>query len=139
MHPFVGEASIVPKQDPIKGHVPFAFITPKQPPATESNKQQRLPARAPDALFNEINALVRTQIGPIASLGGIIQGVGIIPKTRSGKTLRRVLRELVDHATRGEFDAAVNLPPTVEDAEAVRAAREVIREYFSSETVKAKL
>ena len=81
-------------------------------------------------LFNEVNSLVREQIGAIASLGGMIQGRGMIPKTRSGKTLRRVLRELVEHAVGGEFEKAVNVPPTVEDGEVVEVARERVREYF---------
>jgi propionyl-CoA synthetase len=73
---------------------------------------------------------VRKQVGAIASLGGIIQGKGMIPKTRSGKTLRRVLRELVENGVHGEFDKAVNVPSTVEDASAVNVAREKTREYF---------
>ena len=67
---------------------------------------------------------MRNQIGAIASLGGIIQGKGMIPKTRSGKTLRRVLRELVEHGVEGNFDKAVNIPPTVEDKAVVDVARE---------------
>lgn len=54
----------------------------------------------------------------------------MIPKTRSGKTLRRVLRELVENAVHGEFDKEVQIPATVEDAGVVEVAREKIREYF---------
>lgn len=54
----------------------------------------------------------------------------MIPKTRSGKTLRRVLRELVENGVKGDFDARVNVPPTVEDAEVVQVARGRVREYF---------
>lgn len=75
----------------MKGHLPFAFISP-------SDSSDSLPARPSQQLFKEINANVREQIGAIASLGGVIQGRGMIPKTRSGKTLRRVLRELVENA-----------------------------------------
>ena len=81
---------------------------------------------------------MREQIGAIASLGGMIQGRGMMPKTRSGKTLRRVLRELVEHAVEGRFDAEVSVPPTVEDPEVVEVARERVREYFEK-GVKAKL
>lgn len=73
---------------------------------------------------------MREQIGAIASLGGIIQGRGMIPKTRSGKTLRRVLRELVENGVQGEYNAKVGVPPTVEDAEVVEKARAVVKEYF---------
>ena len=55
----------------------------------------------------------------------------MIPKTRSGKTLRRVLRELLENAVHGDFDKEVNVPQTVEDAAVVDVAREKIREYWS--------
>jgi len=54
----------------------------------------------------------------------------MIPKTRSGKTLRRVLRELVENAVHGEFDKEVQVPATVEDASVVEVARGKIAEYF---------
>lgn len=60
----------------------------------------------------------------------------MIPKTRSGKTLRRVLRELVEKGVEGDFESAVSVPPTVEDLEVVEVARGRVREYFA---VKAKL
>jgi len=77
-----------------------------------------------------VQKLVRTQIGAIASLGGMIQGKGMIPKTRSGKTLRRVLRELVENAVHEEFDKEVQVPATVEDASVIEVSREKIRDYF---------
>jgi propionyl-CoA synthetase len=61
----------------------------------------------------------------------MIQGRGMIPKTRSGKTLRRVLRDLIENATHQEFDKEVNVPSTIEDQEAVNVAREKVREYFN--------
>lgn len=54
----------------------------------------------------------------------------MIPKTRSGKTLRRVLRELVEIGVKGDYAAEVSVPPTVEDAGVVSVARERVREYF---------
>lgn len=157
-HPAVGEASVVGIPDEMKGHLPFAFIQPKKasllssPSSSAAVKEQPLPAIPPPELFKEINDAVRSQIGAIASLGGIIQGKGMIPKTRSGKTLRRVLRELVENAVlKGDYEARVNVPPTVEDAEAVEVARARVREYFEgikeknesriepSERTKAKL
>lgn len=73
---------------------------------------------------------MRKQVGAIASLGGIVQGKGMIPKTRSGKTLRRVLRELVENGVRGEFERPVAVPSTVEDAAVVEVARAKVKEYF---------
>ena len=83
---------------------------------------------------------MREQIGAIASLGGMIQGRGMIPKTRSGKTMRRVLRELIENAVQGKFDAVVSVPPTVEDPDVIEVARGRVREYFMmKEGGKAKL
>jgi propionyl-CoA synthetase len=62
----------------------------------------------------------------------------MIPKTRSGKTLRRVLRELVENGANGEFDAAVNVPATVEDVEVVDVARGRVREYFEERARKER-
>ncbi|GLA39769.1 acyl-CoA synthetase short-chain member 3, mitochondrial [Aspergillus niger] len=131
LHPQIGEASVVGVPDPLKGHLPFAFIQPRT--ATGP-----IPAKPTAELFQEVNGLVREQIGAIASLGGMIQGRGMIPKARSGKTLRRVLRELVEHAVRGEYEAPVNVPPTVEDADVVDEARRRVREYFDRQG-RAKL
>jgi propionyl-CoA synthetase len=137
-HKGVGEASVVGIPDAMKGHLPFAFVTPAEAP----KDGEKLPATPTKELFNEINKQVREQIGSIASLGGIIQGRGMIPKTRSGKTLRRVLRELVENGTKGEFDKEVNVPPTVEDKAVVEVARERVKMFFEErekETGKAKL
>lgn len=70
----------------------------------------------------------------------------MIPKTRSGKTLRRVLRELLENAVHGEFDKELPVPATIEDAAVVDVARRQVREYFrerghkhSAIEVRAKL
>ena len=81
--------------------------------------------------MKEVQLSVREQIGAIAALGGMIQGKGMIPKTRSGKTLRRVLRELVENAVHGDFEREVQVPATVEDASVVDVARGKVREYFA--------
>jgi propionyl-CoA synthetase len=122
-HHTIAECCVVGIPDALKGHLPFAFVTL----STADHPTSAIPS---DQLFSEIQKLVRTQIGAIASLGGMIQGKGMIPKTRSGKTLRRVLRELVENAVHEEFDKEVSVPATVEDASVIEVAREKIREYF---------
>lgn len=119
-HPLVTEASVVGIPDALKGQLPFAFVGTSVSDDEVSDEQ----------LLSEIQKLVRSQVGGIATLGGMIQGKGMIPKTRSGKTLRRVLRELVENAVHGDFDKPVNVPSTVEDASVVDVARERVREYF---------
>ncbi|KAF9882040.1 AMP-binding enzyme [Colletotrichum karsti] len=122
-HPLIAEACVVGIPDALKGQLPFAFVTLSTPEHPTS--------AVPDGkLVDEIQALVRSQVGAIATLGGLIQGKGMIPKTRSGKTLRRVLRELLENAVHGEFDKEVQVPSTVEDAGAVDVARAKVREYW---------
>ncbi|KAF4121104.1 propionyl-CoA synthetase [Geosmithia morbida] len=122
-HPLVVECCVVGIPDPIKGQLPFAFVTLSSDPHPPSP----LPT---EKLSGEIQSLVRSQVGAIASLGGIIQGRGMIPRTRSGKTLRRVLREMLENAARGEPEKPVTVPSTVEDAAVVEVAREKVGEYF---------
>jgi propionyl-CoA synthetase len=107
----------------LKGHLPFAFVTLSNP----THPSSAIPSAD---LLKEVQALIRNQIGSIASLGGMIQGKNMIPKTRSGKTLRRVMRELIENAVHGEFDKTVQVPATVEDAGVVEVAKEKVREYF---------
>ncbi|GLI81661.1 hypothetical protein PoHVEF18_010047 [Penicillium ochrochloron] len=134
-HPNISEAVVVGIPDSLKGHLPFAFVHLRTDPSSEGGG---MPATLPETLFKEINALVREQIGAIASLGGIIQGKGMIPKTRSGKTLRRVLRALVENGVEGRFEEEVSVPPTVEDIGVVDVARGRVREYFLEKKGKGK-
>lgn len=123
-HPHVTEACVVGIPDELKGQLPFAFaVTSPSCPHDDD-----------EALLAEIQTLVRTQVGAIATLGGLIRSSdptsSIIPKTRSGKTLRRVLRELLENGVHGEVDKTVSVPSTVEDAGVVENAREAVRAYF---------
>jgi propionyl-CoA synthetase len=80
--------------------MPFAFVVTFSP--QDESK-----------LFNEIQKEVRSQQGSISALGGMIsakQGENLIPKTRSGKMLRRNLRELVENAAAGEIEKEVQVP-----------------------------
>ncbi|KAI9712304.1 MAG: hypothetical protein M1820_001517 [Bogoriella megaspora] len=122
-HPSVAEASVVGIPDALKGNLPFAFITL----STEPHPSSAIPS---DQLTKEIQKSVREQIGGIATLGGMIQGKGMIPKTRSGKTLRRVLRDILENAVHGEVEKDVQIPATVEDAAVVDIAKEKTAEYF---------
>lgn len=117
------EACVVGIPDSLKGQLPFAFVLSSSTSTLDDAQ-----------LLSEIQKLVRTQVGPIATLGGMIRTTTtakpIIPKTRSGKTLRRVLRELLENAVHGDFDKDVNVPSTVEDATVVDTAKGAIRKYF---------
>lgn len=110
--------------DSLKGQLPFAFITL----STDPHPSSAVPSQE---LTAEIQNLVRKQVGAIASLGGIVQGKGMIPRTRSGKTLRRVLRELLENGVKGEFEKEVAVPSTVEDVAVVEVARAKVKEYLT--------
>lgn len=128
-HPRVTEACVVPVPDALKGSMPFAFVVTSPPHAGEKEVGD-------EELLGEINKIVRRQVGGIATLGGMVRGEaggeGIIPRTRSGKTLRRVLRELVENEVHGEGGREVQVPNTVEDGAVVEAARRRVREYFEA-------
>lgn len=121
-HHLVAESCVVGIPDALKGQLPFAFITL----STDPHPSSAIPS---EQILSEIQTLVRKQVGPIAHLGGIVQGKGMIPRTRSGKTLRRVLRELVENAVHGDFSKEVAVPSTVEDAAVVEVARAKVKEY----------
>jgi acetyl-CoA synthetase len=78
-HPAVVEAAVIGKDDPIKGQVIKAFLILK-----EGNKLKT-------PLIEDLKKHVRYELGPVAVLGEIDQ-VESLPKTRSGKIMRRVLR-----------------------------------------------
>lgn len=130
-HPLVVEASVVGIPDALKGQLPFAFVTLSSPDHPHS-------AIPDQRLINDIQKQVREQIGGIATLGGIIQGKGVIPKTRSGKTLRRVLRELIENAVHGQLQKDIVWPATIEDASTVEVARGKIAEYFKTKGARHK-
>ncbi|KAF2213486.1 hypothetical protein CERZMDRAFT_39469 [Cercospora zeae-maydis SCOH1-5] len=130
-HPDITEAAVVGMPDSMKGHVPFAWI---------AISPDNLPPY--NTLLKDLNAKLRSHIGPIASLGGFIAAPGVIPKTRSGKTLRRCLKEILEHALDGEYEKDVVFPATIEDASVVDQAKEAAKEYFTKgegAKLKAKL
>ncbi|MGZ7070059.1 MAG: acetate--CoA ligase [Methanobacterium sp.] len=78
-HPAVVEAAVIGKSDPIKGEVIKAFLILQQ--GTKLNGK----------LIEELKKHVRHELGPVAVMGEITQ-VDALPKTRSGKIMRRILR-----------------------------------------------
>ncbi|MGZ7067666.1 MAG: acetate--CoA ligase [Methanobacterium sp.] len=78
-HPSVVEAAVIGKSDPIKGEVIKAFLILQQ--GTKLNGK----------LIEELKKHVRHELGPVAVMGEITQ-VDALPKTRSGKIMRRILK-----------------------------------------------
>ncbi len=111
-HPAVAECAVVGVQDELKGQVPRAFVVLKTGAGIEA-----------DALRGELVAAVRNQIGAVASLREV-DVVPALPKTRSGKILRRTMREIADGG-----DPPV--PGTIEDASVLSALRPILRRVGS--------
>lgn len=83
-HADVAECAVIGVNDELKGQVPIGFVVLKA--AVE---------RAPQDIAAELVALVRHQIGAVASLKQV-EIVPRLPKTRSGKILRATMREIAD-------------------------------------------
>jgi acetyl-CoA synthetase len=100
-HPAVAEAAVVGASDPTTGQAIVAFVTVK---AEVGEDQQG------EALVNELRDTVATTIGPIAKPRQILL-TPELPKTRSGKIMRRLLRDVAEHRELG--DVTTLLDPTV--------------------------
>ena len=101
-HKNVAESAIVGFPHEIKGNALYGFVTLKDS------------AIISDDTKNEINKLISDKIGPIAKLENI-QFTEALPKTRSGKIMRRILRKIAgnDFDNLGDISTLLN-PDTVE-------------------------
>lgn len=105
-HPAVAECAVIGAADALKGQVPRGFVVLKA-------------GADPDGVAAELVAAVRDQIGPVAAFKDV-EVVAGLPKTRSGKILRRTMRQLAD----GEHPA---VPSTIEDPAVLTALEPVLR------------
>ena len=103
-HPAIAESAIVGFPHDIKGNALYGFIILKE--IGES--------RDKDNLSKEINQLISDQIGPIAKLDKI-QFVSNLPKTRSGKIMRRILRKIAEGDFSNFGDTSTLLNPEIVD------------------------
>jgi len=101
-HPAVAESAIVGFPHDIKGKALYGYITLKE---TGEGRDQ-------DNLRKEINQLITERIGPIAKLDKI-QFTSGLPKTRSGKIMRRILRKIAEKDTSNLGDISTLLNPEV--------------------------
>ena len=102
-HDQVAESAIVGFAHPIKGNALYGYITLKNEYSNQIELQ------------SEINQLITTHIGPIAKLDKM-QFTNGLPKTRSGKIMRRILRKIAnkDSSNLGDISTLLN-PEVVED------------------------
>ena len=101
-HPAVAESAIVGFPHDIKGNALYGYVTLKD---TGEGRDH-------DNLRKEINLLISEKIGPIAKLDKIQFTQGL-PKTRSGKIMRRILRKIASNDTSNLGDTSTLLNPEV--------------------------
>ena len=102
-HPFVIESAVVGYPHDIKGQGIYAFVITDRKITSEK------------ALKDEILVEITKQIGPIAK-PDIIQVVPGLPKTRSGKIMRRILRKIAEGDVSNLGDISTLLDPSVVEA-----------------------
>lgn len=107
-HPAVAECAVIGVHDQLKGQVPRGFVVLKSGADVD-----------PDRLREELVDSVREQIGPVAALRSV-EVVDGLPKTRSGKVLRKSMREIADTG-----DTAA--PSTIEDPAVLEDLRSALR------------
>jgi propionyl-CoA synthetase len=106
-HEAVAEAAVIGVQDKLKGQVPLGLVVLKNG-VTLSD----------EALYKELLALVRHEIGPVASFR-LVSAVQKLPKTRSGKILRATMRKIADNQ---EY----TMPATIEDPQTLDIVRNAL-------------
>merc|ERR1740117_1888644 len=87
-HPDVVECAVIGASDALKGTVPVALLVASTAAVAEPAKAAAIPG--------EVVGLVREQIGAVAALRQAVV-VSALPKTRSGKILRKVIRQIADN------------------------------------------
>ena len=110
-HPGIAEVAVVGVADPIKGQIPVAFAVVKNPASVAT------PA-AVAAMRKEVADTVDRELGPIGRPGAV-HFVTVLPKTRSGKLLRRAIQALAEGREPGDLT-------TIEDPAALEQIRRAL-------------
>ncbi|MBO0663459.1 AMP-binding protein [Jiella sp. MQZ9-1] len=109
-HPAVAECAVIGMHDAVKGEVPCGFVVLK--------KGETIDRASIEA---ELVRTVREQIGPVAAFRQVLV-VDRLPKTRSGKILRRTIKAIVDGSP-FEIPATIEDPAALDEIQAIVAAR----------------
>ena len=110
-HPSVAECAVIGVADQLKGQVPRALVVLKAGVDVSGEG-------AVEKLRAELVQRVRDEVGAVASLH-LVDVVLALPKTRSGKMLRKTMRQIADGGTPA-------VPSTIEDASVLEALRPVL-------------
>ena len=107
-HPAVAECAVVGIDDELRGQVPVGFAVLKDGAALDQEQMQQ-----------ELVAIIRKEIGAVACFrqSAIVKR---LPKTRSGKILRKTIRQLA-------VEDDVPVPPTIDDSAILGEIREAMQ------------
>jgi acetyl-CoA synthetase len=106
-HPAVAEAAVIGEPDPLRGEVATAFVVLKEGYAPSQE------------LEDELRKTVRDSMGPVVVLGNI-SFVNKVPKTRSGKIMRRLVKAIVTGQPLGDYS-------TIEDVTAIDEIKKAVK------------
>jgi propionyl-CoA synthetase len=109
-HPAVAECAVIGVADDFKGQVPRGLVVLKGGVDAQADGER---------IRSELVQRVRDEVGPVASLHRV-DIVAALPKTRSGKILRKTMREMADGKTPA-------VPGTIEDASVLDMLAPVLR------------
>jgi propionyl-CoA synthetase len=112
MHSNIAECAVVGVADALKGQMPLAFAVAKDASQLDSGEGR-------SRLEKEVMETVDRQLGAIARPKAV-HFVSLLPKTRSGKTLRRAIQALAENRDPGDLT-------TIEDAAALEQIRNALR------------
>ena len=115
-HPGVVEAGVCPVPDPKTGHTAVAFVVARERFAAAGRPQETA------AQAEELRQHVARVIGPVAKPAHVVF-VPDVPKTRSGKIMRRLLTQLFTGDALGDTTSLQNEPCVAQIAEVVAARR----------------
>ncbi|MEM1958073.1 MAG: acetate--CoA ligase [Archaeoglobaceae archaeon] len=114
-HPAVAESACVGKSDPIKGEIPLIYVTLKRGYTPSEEMRQ------------ELKRHLRATIGPVVASDAVITFVDVLPKTRSGKIMRRLLRAIAEGKPLGDvttLESEVAVEEAKKAYEMIKAALE---------------
>ncbi len=115
----VVEAGVCPTQDAKTGHAATAFVVPLDKSLIAVDPDEATAARQAE-FITQLRGTVAAQIGPIAKPRDVVL-VPDVPKTRSGKIMRRLLTQLFEGTTLGDTTSLQNEPCIPEINEICRA------------------
>jgi len=107
-HPQVAEVICIGVEDEVKGEVPIAMVVLKKSYEGSSELEQ------------EMKELVRNEIGPVATPKAFYF-VNNLPKTRSGKDIRRAIKNLAERKKPGDLS-------TIEDPSTIDKIKKILEE-----------